>query len=110
MVSARGRALRGRLAPEKVFPAGDDRFTVTRLTLRSGLRVRSIACGPAQGLPVVLFPGWACPAYVFRSVLPALCTRGYRGVIVELKGHGLSDKPVDPAEYGTESMVSHVVE
>lgn len=98
------------LHAEEMFPAGDDRFLVRWLRLASGLTVRAVECGAPARRTIVLLPGWACPAYTFRLLLPLLCEAGYRAMVVEPKGHGLSDKPLDPGEYSTASMVSHVVE
>lgn len=109
-MSGRRRILRGRLGPAEMFPAGDDRFRVSRLALPSLLNVRVIECGPRDGPPILLLPGWGCPAYVFRGVLPRLGAAGYRAITVELKGHGLSDKPAGVREYSTDAMLDHVVE
>lgn len=109
-MSGERRLLRGRLSAEEMFPAGDGRFRVRRLRLPSLLTVRAIECGPAHGPPILLLPGWGCPAYMFRGVLPGLCNAGYRAITVDLKGHGLSDKPVGVREYSTDAMLDHVVE
>ncbi len=42
--------------------------------------------------------------------MPALANAGYRAIAVDLKGHGLSDKPVASREYTIESMVEHLRE
>jgi pimeloyl-ACP methyl ester carboxylesterase len=47
---------------------------------------------------------------VFRENFSALAKAGYHAIAVELKGHGLSDKPTSPAEYRLESMRAHVEE
>lgn len=93
-----------------MFPAGDPRFRVSMLRLPSGLSVRVVECGDASAPPVLLFPGWACSVYVFRLVLPALAEMGYRAISVDLKGHGLSDKPLGWREYYRDSLTSHVLE
>jgi pimeloyl-ACP methyl ester carboxylesterase len=59
---------------------------------------------------VVLLPGWASPAYVFRDLLPALAARGYRAIAVEPRGHGLSDIPSDRASYTADALARHVVQ
>lgn len=78
------------------------------MTLPSGLRARVVEAGPAGGAPVVLVHGWACSAYTYRHLLPPLAAAGYRAIALDLKGHGLSDKPLDPAEYSAESMAAFV--
>jgi pimeloyl-ACP methyl ester carboxylesterase len=57
-----------------------------------------------------MVPGWGCPAYVFRENLVPLAHVGYHCIAVELKGHGLSDKPLDPREYRLDSMRQHLTE
>jgi len=57
-----------------------------------------------------MLPGWGCSVYVFRENLAALAAAGFHAVAVDLKGHGLSDKPQSPAEYRLEPMGAHVVE
>lgn len=109
-MSGEQRLLRGRLSADEMFPAGDERFRVKRLRLPSLLTVRVIECGAVDGPPILLLPGWGCPGYMFRAVLPGLCDAGYRAITVDLKGHGLSDKPAGVREYSTDAMLDHVVE
>jgi pyruvate dehydrogenase E2 component (dihydrolipoamide acetyltransferase) len=80
------------------------------LALPSGIRVRAIEYGPPDGSPVVLVHGWACCAYSFRLTMPALGEAGYRAIAIELKGHGLSDKPDGDANYTLDSMWTSVTE
>lgn len=40
--------------------------------------------------------------------MPALAEAGYRAIAVDLKGHGLSDKPQSADEYTIESLVEHL--
>lgn len=93
-----------------MFPAEDSRFRVHRLRMKSGISVRVVECGSEAAPPVLLYPGWACSVYVFRFLLPALAGMGYRAISVDIKGHGLSDKPLGWREYTREEMTSHVVE
>lgn len=93
-----------------MFPAEDSRFRVRMVRLTSGLSVRVVECGSEGAPPVLLYSGWACSAYTFRLILPALAEMGYRALTVDLKGHGLSDKPIGGGEYTREAMASHVVE
>jgi pimeloyl-ACP methyl ester carboxylesterase len=93
-----------------MFPAGRPDLRTRYLDLTSGLRVRAVECGD-DGAPIVLMlPGWGCSVYVFRENLAALAVAGLHAVAVDLKGHGLSDKPQTPAEYRVDPMRAHVVE
>jgi len=94
-----------RLPPAAWYPAHDPVATSRLVRLRSGLRARVVEAGPLDGAPVVLLHGWACSAYSFRHQLPALAEAGYRAAALDLKGHGLSDKPTAAAEYSPDAMV-----
>jgi pimeloyl-ACP methyl ester carboxylesterase len=72
--------------------------------------VRAVECGPRDGTPVVLLPGWAVSAFTYRHQLPALGAAGYRATAVDLKGHGFSDKPTAPREYTFDAMLLHAYE
>lgn len=93
-----------------MYPAGDPTVRVRFLELPSGLRVRALESGPADGAPVFLIHGWACSVYSFRRNLGALAAAGFRVMTADLKGHGLSDKPLGRGEYETEAMVAHVLQ
>ncbi|MGK2935963.1 MAG: alpha/beta fold hydrolase [Gemmatimonadaceae bacterium] len=93
-----------------MFPAGDPRFRSRMLGLKSGISVRVVECGEEKSPPILLYPGWACSVYIFRVILPALAEMGYRAISVDLKGHGLSDKPFGPGEYTRAALVRHCVE
>jgi pimeloyl-ACP methyl ester carboxylesterase len=80
------------------------------VSLRSGLSVRVVEAGPADGAPVVLLPGWGASAFAFRYQLPALGAAGYRAVAVDLKGLGFSGKPTGHGEYTFDAMMHHVDE
>jgi pimeloyl-ACP methyl ester carboxylesterase len=93
-----------------MFPAGRPELRTRYLELKSELRVRAVECGE-DGAPVILFlPGWGCSAYVFRENFVPLAAAGFHVVAVDLKGHGLSDKPQSPEEYRLGAMRQHVVE
>ncbi|HLE57209.1 MAG TPA: alpha/beta fold hydrolase, partial [Rhodothermia bacterium] len=104
------RPISSRLPPAAMFPAGRADLRTHYLKLASGLRVRAVECGKESDPVVVLVPGWGCSAYIFRENFAALAAAGFRPVAVDLKGHGLSDKPDVPAEYRLDSMRSHLAE
>jgi pimeloyl-ACP methyl ester carboxylesterase len=96
------------LGPGEMFPAGDPAYRVSFPRLRSGLKVRVVERGEKTSPPVLLVHGWGCTAYVFRYNMPALAAAGYRALAVDLKGHGLSDKPSRGEEYTIDSLVEHL--
>lgn len=99
---------RGRISTSEIFPAGRPEYRTSFLKLDSGLSIRAIESGDPSGSPVLLVPGWGCSVYAFRHNMPDLVNAGYRVIAVDLKGHGLSDKPIDPSEYTIDSLVEHL--
>jgi len=99
---------RGRVKVSHIFPAGRPGYRTTFPRLRSGLTIRAVEMGDPAAPPVLLVPGWGCSVYAFRFTLPALAAAGFRAIAVDLKGHGLSDKPYAPAEYTIDSLVDHL--
>jgi 4,5:9,10-diseco-3-hydroxy-5,9,17-trioxoandrosta-1(10),2-diene-4-oate hydrolase len=93
-----------------MYPAGVPGLSARTITLRSGLRARVVEAGRPADPPVLLLPGWAGSAYLFRHNIPALAAAGLRAICLDLKGHGLSDKPSDPDEYTLESMAAFVLD
>lgn len=108
ILSTRPSARRGgQLPPERWYPANDDRVSA-RFIEAGGERVRVIEAGPASGPPVLLLHGWGCSAFTWRHVLPALAGAGHRAIAVDLRGHGLSDKPEEEGAYTTPALVRHL--
>jgi pimeloyl-ACP methyl ester carboxylesterase len=99
---------RGSLSPREMFPSGDVGYRVQFPRLRSGLKVRVVERGDPASPPVLFVHGWGCSVYVFRRNMPALADAGYRAIAVDLKGHGLSDKPISPEDYTIDAMVEHL--
>ena len=103
-----GHSRRGYLRPGEMFPAGDPGYRVSFPRLRSGCRVRVVEKGNVDALPVLMIHGWGCSAYIFRENMPAVAEAGFRAIALDLKGHGLSDKPQRAREYTIDSLVEHV--
>ena len=103
-----GFGRRGSLGPGEMSPAGDPAYRVSFPRLRSGIRVRVVERGDPTSPPIVLIHGWGCSVYVFRNNMPALAESGLRAIAIDLKGHGLSDKPLAPGEYTIDSLVEHL--
>lgn len=93
-----------------MFPAGRPELRTRYLELASGIRVRAVECGDPGAPMIVLVPGWGCSVYVFHDNIAPLAAGGFHVVAVDLKGHGLSDKPTSPGEYRLEPMRRHVSE
>lgn len=102
--------LPGRLPAAEMFPAGRRDLRSRYLELASGLRVRIVEAGNDDAPLVLLLPGWACSAWIFHDTIASLADAGYHSVAVDLKGHGLSEKPTQSKEYTTEAMRDHVIE
>src|SRR6059058_2263899 len=99
---------RDSLGPGEMFPAGDATYRVSFPRLESGIRIRVAERGDPDAPPIVLVHGWGCTVYVFRFNMPAIADAGYRVIALDLKGHGLSDKPQGAAEYTIEALVEHL--
>ena len=59
---------------------------------------------------MIFVPGWACTTWIFHETLVPFASNGFHAIAVELKGHGLSDKPANPQEYTLEAMRDHLLE
>lgn len=53
---------------------------------------------------MVLVHGWGACVYTFRRAAPALARAGRRVLAFDLRGHGLSDKPVGKGKYTINAM------
>jgi pimeloyl-ACP methyl ester carboxylesterase len=103
-------AARGRIAPEQMFPAGDAAVGVRFVEVADGIRLRVVERGPPDGSPVLLLHGWGGSVFMFRHNMTALAEAGYRAIAVDLRGHGLSEKPIGRGLYSTDRMVADVRE
>jgi 2-hydroxy-6-oxonona-2,4-dienedioate hydrolase len=103
-----GSGRRHDLTPGEMFPAGDPAYRVSFPRLRSGIRVRVVERGDPSSPPLLLLHGWGCSVYVFNRNMPTLAEAGFRPIAVDLKGHGLSDKPVASEDYTIDSLVEHL--
>lgn len=105
-----GFGRRDALGPGEMFPAGEPSYRVSFPRLRSGIRIRAVERGDPDSPPVLLVHGWGCSVYVFRFNMPALADAGYRVIAIDLKGHGLSDKPQRAEDYTIDALVEHLRE
>jgi pimeloyl-ACP methyl ester carboxylesterase len=93
-----------------MYPAGIADISVRYVTLPTGVSVRVLESGPANGRPVLLVHGWGSSVYSFSENIPALADGGFRAIAIDLPGHGLSDKPLDEHAYTTASLAAVVVD
>lgn len=99
---------RDALTPGEMFPGGDPAYRVTFPRLRSGLKVRIVERGDRAAPPVLFVHGWGCSVYTFYRNLPITADAGFHAIAIDLKGHGLSDKPVGELDYTIDSLVEHL--
>ena len=84
---------------------------MTSIHADDGVRLEYGAHGDPAGRPVVLLAGFKAAAASWRYQVPALADAGYRVLSVDLRGHGLAERPatgVDMARRGRD--VANVLE
>lgn len=91
------------LSPAELYPNGRIGITVRRVELSTGVSVRVIESGPANGKPVVMLHGWGASVYMYRQAMDLLPSRGLRAIAVDLRGYGLSDKPTHAGAYSLDA-------
>lgn len=99
----------GRLAADRMYPAGIPGMETHYITTADGVRLRVAARGSADGEPVLMLHGWAASLYSFRFLLEDLACAGYRAYAMDFRGHGLSGKPWVNGAYTRDSLVADVV-
>lgn len=65
--------------------------------------------GPAHGTPVLLVHGILMDAYCNRDIAGTLANEGYRVILLDLLGHGRSDKPTKAAEHRVDFYAEQVL-
>jgi len=71
----------------------------------NGVKIRYFIAG--SGEPIVLIPPFAASAEVWEPVIKEL-SQNYELIAMDCRGHGKSEKPHDPKQYGIE-MVNDVI-
>jgi pimeloyl-ACP methyl ester carboxylesterase len=93
-----------------MYPSGVVGVRTNLVRLASGLSLRVLETGGIEEPPLVLIHGWGACVYTFRYLLDALGRGRCRVVAFDLRGHGLSDKPVARGDYSTATLVNDVRE
>ena len=65
----------------------------------NGINIRYTVTG--IGEPVILIHGFASSGDMWRTLVTVLSNR-YQAIVMDCRGHGKSDKPHDPDQYGIE--------
>jgi pimeloyl-ACP methyl ester carboxylesterase len=97
------------LSPSDMFPARSSDIAQRFITLPSGVRLRVAESGPMDGAPVVMLPGWGATIYMYRHALDELPRRGLRTIAVDLRGFGLSDRPMTRGAYTLDAYESDLL-
>jgi pimeloyl-ACP methyl ester carboxylesterase len=97
------------LAPSEFFPAGIREISSRIVPLSTGVRVRVVESGPADGVPLVMLHGWGASVYTFRHAFSMLPPIGVRAIGVDLHGYGLSDRPRQRGAYSLASYMADLV-
>src|SRR5690242_2621558 len=72
----------------------------------TNLRLAYVDEGPADGKVVLLMHGEPSWSYLYRKIIPALVSKGYRVLAPDLIGFGRSDKPAARNDYTFERHVA----
>jgi pimeloyl-ACP methyl ester carboxylesterase len=91
-----------------MYPAGGDNCRVRQVRISDELTMRVVECGDESAPPLILLHGWGCSAFAFHKNISPVAAAGYRVIVPDLKGHGLSSKPGSPPSYGTSEMVGQI--
>lgn len=67
------------------------------------------SCGPADGTPVILIHGILLNSHCNRDIAVWLAAEGYRVILLDLLGHGRSDKPTKAAEHRVDFYAEQVL-
>jgi pimeloyl-ACP methyl ester carboxylesterase len=64
-----------------------------------GVQIRYLVAG--HGEPVILVHGWSASAEMWATLMTEL-SKDHQVIAMDCRGHGKSDKPHDPSQYGME--------
>lgn len=86
--------------------AGEANPRFGRVELETGIHMHVAEMGDAAGVPIILLHGYSDSWFSFSNVLP-LIPKTYRVFALDLRGHGMTDKPA--TGYGMDEMAEDVV-
>jgi 3-oxoadipate enol-lactonase len=81
----------------------------TRTVPLAGVSLEVSEAGDDTGRPVLLVHGFTADAGEVADVLDPLAAQGWHAVAPDLRGHGRSDHPTDPAAYSFEILAADVL-
>jgi len=96
------------LSAESMYPAGESHAAARWVSLPDGERVRVVESGDRDAPPLIFLHGWGCSAYAWRHLTGPAAAAGWRTISIDLRGHGLSDRPADADKYCRDAMVDHL--
>ena len=76
----------------------------------NGLRMHYVDEGPRDGWPVLMLHGEPTWSYLYRHMIPACASAGYRVIAPDLMGFGKSDKPKKISDYSFKVHVDWMTE
>jgi len=82
---------------------------IERFVRANGIRLHVVEAGPEGGPPVVLLHGFPELWYGWRGQLGALADAGFRVIVPDQRGYGLSEKPAGVAAYDVKTLAADVV-
>jgi epoxide hydrolase 4 len=86
----------------------DAQLTHGEAQVGGGIRLHYVEAGPADGPLLVLLHGFPEFWYSWRHQLPVLAEAGFHVVAPDMRGYGLSDKPVGWRRYRTDALAHDI--
>ena len=75
-------------------------------TSKDGLKLAGEFCGDPKNPPVLLLHGGGQTRHAWKKTQTALASAGFYSLAMDLRGHGESDYPADPAAYSEAATVA----
>jgi pimeloyl-ACP methyl ester carboxylesterase len=99
-----------------MYPAGVSGVAASTVRLPSGVALRVVEAVRSPGAvaatestpPAILLHGWGGSLYSYRHAFARMANRGLRAIGVDLRGFGLSDKPLDRGAYSIDAYCADI--